>query len=87
MTRTALLNPFNLNLNQEPAQVSNRRALLRATRATPVCSECRSDDIVAQAMVQWSNESQQWELADTFGLPAHCNGCNHACEITWLPQN
>ena len=87
MTRTALLNPFNLNLNQEPAQVSNRRALLRATRATPVCSECRSDDIVAQAMVQWSNESQQWELADTFGLPAHCNGCNHACEITWLPLN
>lgn len=24
------------------------------------------------ATVQWSNERQEWELADTFAKPAHC---------------
>jgi hypothetical protein len=85
MTRSALLNPFNLS--QEPAPIANRRAILRATRTTPVCSDCQSDDIISHATVQWSNESQQWELADTFDQPAHCNHCNGPCGITWLPLN
>ena len=59
----------------------------RATRSTPVCSVCRSDDIIAHATVQWSNESQEWELANTFGLPAHCNQCNAVCDMLWLPLN
>jgi hypothetical protein len=85
MTRSALLNPFNLN--QEPTQLVNRRAARRATRATPVCSNCQSDDIISHATAQWSNESQEWELADTFGQPAHCNRCNSPCGIAWLPLN
>jgi len=84
MPHALLLNPFSLN--QEPAQIVNRRAS-RATRSTPVCSHCRSDDIISQATAQWSNESQEWELASTFGQPAHCNHCNRACDITWLPLN
>jgi hypothetical protein len=54
---------------------------------TPVCAHCRSDDIISHATVQWSNESQEWELASTFGQPAHCNHCSSACEITWMPMN
>jgi hypothetical protein len=81
MRHAALLNPFNLNA--EPAQTLGRRA----TRSTPVCSHCNSDDIISHATVQWSNESQEWELANTFAQPAHCNSCNGACDVVWLTMN
>ena len=81
MKHALLLNPFNLN--QEPAQITGRRA----ARSTPVCASCGSDDITSGATVQWSNEAQQWELASTFHQPAHCNACASACEIVWLPLN
>jgi hypothetical protein len=82
MKHASLLNPFNLSLEPaKPAKLFSRQA----SRSTPVCSHCRSDDIISHATVQWSNEQQQWELAATFGLPTHCNHCNCACEITWLP--
>jgi hypothetical protein len=48
-----------------------------------VCSRCESDDIISYVTAQWSNESQEWELANTFDQPAHCNRCNSACEISW----
>jgi hypothetical protein len=89
MTRASLLNPFNLyqepghSSNQKPARIVN----LRTTRSTPVCSHCQSDDIISHATVQWSNESQEWELANTFGEPAHCIRCNGPCGIVWLPLN
>jgi hypothetical protein len=82
MREALLLNPFNAS--PEPAQTVNRRA---TTRSTPVCSNCQSDDIVSHALAQWSNEAQEWQLADTFGQPAHCNGCNGPCGIVWLPLN
>ncbi len=81
MKHASLLNPFNLS--QEPAGIVHRHA----AQSTPVCSTCRSDDITARATVQWSNESQAWELANTFDQPTHCNNCNSACGITWLPLN
>jgi hypothetical protein len=81
MTHTLLLNPFNLN--QEPVRTVHRRT----ARSTPVCSNCQSDDILSHATAQWSNESQEWELANTFGQPAHCNRCNGPCAITWLQLN
>jgi len=81
MRQALLLNPFNSN--PEPAQIVNRRA----TRSTPVCSNCQSDDIISHAVAQWSNESQEWQLASTFAQPAHCKGCNSACGIVWLPLN
>ena len=80
----SLLNPFNQN--QEPAKPV-RTVNHAASRSTPVCAACQSDDVIAHAIIQWSNESQEWELASTFGQPAHCNHCNGACDITWLPLN
>ncbi len=82
MTHPSLLNPFNSS--QELAKKLFKR---RATRSTPVCSNCQSDDIISHATAQWSNESQEWELADTFAQPAHCNRCNSACGLVWLPIN
>ena len=81
MTHPSLLNPFNPN--QESAKIFNRRE----TGSTPVCSNCQSDDIISHAIAQWSNESQEWELANTFAQPAHCNRCNGPCGIVWLPLN
>jgi hypothetical protein len=84
MKHAALLNPFNLN--QEPSKPP-RTVNRLASRLTPVCSACQSDDIIASATVQWSNESQEWELANTFDRPTHCNNCKRACEIVWRPLN
>lgn len=84
MKQALLLNPFSPNPEPaQPAQFAKRLAV----RSTPVCSSCHSDDIVSHAVAQWSNESQEWQLASTFRQPAHCNGCNGPCDITWLPLN
>ena len=87
MTHALLLNPFSstqFNSAGEPAAIVHRPTS-PATRSTPVCAVCQSDDIIAQATAQWSNESQAWELAATFGQPAHCVSCNGPCGIVWLP--
>jgi hypothetical protein len=80
MREALLLNPFNKPV---AAKIINRRA----SRSTPVCARCESDDILSYVTAQWSNESQQWELANTFDQPAHCNGCKGSCDIVWLPLN
>jgi len=84
MSYPLLLNPFHSK--QEPAESAGRQAVLSG-RATPVCSNCGSDDIISQATAQWSNEKQEWELANTFAQPAHCNSCNRSCDVVWLPLN
>lgn len=86
MTHHLLSNPFSKQENLERAEETRRRAML-TSRSTPVCGHCRSDDIVSQATAQWSNEKQEWELANTFAQPARCNTCNQPCEIVWLPLN
>jgi hypothetical protein len=85
MTHPSLLNPFHAD--QEPAKNFRPPAAPAAARTTPVCSNCQSDDLIGHATVQWSNESQDWELANTFAQPAHCNHCNGPCDIVWLPLN
>jgi hypothetical protein len=85
MTYHLLSNPFHSKQEQERAE-ETRRAML-SSRSTPVCGHCRSDDITCVATAQWSNEKQEWELANTFARPAHCNSCNQDSEIVWLPLN
>jgi hypothetical protein len=82
MREALLLNPFSSN----PEPGKKRPTTRPTTRSTPVCSNCQSDDIVSHAVAQWSNESQEWQLASTFGQPAHCNDCNGPCGIVWLPR-
>jgi hypothetical protein len=85
MRRSALVNPFSLvpDVPRPPGGQSMRRD----ARSTPVCANCRSDDIVCHATAQWSNESQEWQLTGTFGQPARCENCNDSCSIIWLPPN
>jgi hypothetical protein len=84
MRHAALLNPFNLKQERSLKQETPRLVGVRATRSTPVCSICSSDDIISHATAQWSNETQEWELADTFNQPAHCKSCNRPCDVVWL---
>jgi hypothetical protein len=58
MREALLVNPFNLKQGGS-AKIVN----LRASRSTPVCSNCQSDDVISHAIAQWSNESQEWQLA------------------------
>jgi hypothetical protein len=87
MTHYLLFNPFHSKQDGQDRGGEARRHAVHASRSTPVCGHCRSDDIVSQATAQWSNEKQEWELANTFAQPARCNSCNIVCEIVWLPLN
>ncbi len=88
MKHSLLCNPFHPRQEPAPERAPpTPRQVYLSVRATPVCGHCRSDDIVSNATVQWSNERQEWELADTFAKPALCNSCNITCEIVWLPLN
>ena len=98
MRHAALLNPFSLGPEPgrpEPVQIVSRQDVAsrqdqvrlvsrQSARSTPVCSRCESDDIISHVTAQWSNEQQQWELANSFDRPAHCNHCNGACDIKWV---
>jgi hypothetical protein len=81
MREALLVNPFNSKQGQ--AQLVSRRA----SPSTPACSTCQSYDVISHVVAQWSNESQEWQLASTFNQPAHCNGCNGPCDLVWLPLN
>jgi hypothetical protein len=84
MRHPSLINPFSL-IAEVPRTIDDRTG--RVTRSTPVCSNCSSDDILCHATIQWSNESQEWQLTGTFGQPAHCNNCNRSRSIAWLTLN
>ena len=86
MARTPLLNPFALSTSESlPSQRSAHKP--QSSRTAPVCSKCKSEDIITNAVAQWSNEAQEWQLADTFDKEGYCHNCHAPCEIVWLPFN
>ncbi|MBR1276650.1 hypothetical protein [Bradyrhizobium sp. AUGA SZCCT0283] len=90
LRRVKLMNPFEIvhdRIAPERPQPAEYKGINRAARATPVCAACGSDDIICQATAQWSNEAQEWQLANTFNQPAHCNTCNHHGNLVWLAMN
>jgi hypothetical protein len=100
LRRVKLMNPFEIAqdlvnqdlVNQdriapERPQPVERKVVNLAARSTPVCAACGSDDIICHATAQWSNEAQEWQLANTFNQPAHCNTCKSDCNLVWLTLN
>ena len=95
LRRLRLVNPFETTQDRiaqdripsERAQPPELKVANRAARSTPVCAACGSDDIICQATAQWSNEAQEWQLANTFNQPAHCNTCQHDGNLVWLTLN
>jgi len=86
MRRDTLVNPFD-RLPEASPRTAGERPTTGAARSTPVCSNCNSDDIVCRSSAQWSNEAQEWQLANTFNQPAHCNTCNHDGNLVWQTLN
>ena len=90
-----LVNPFETTedrvtqdrVTQDRPQPIERKVINRAARSTPVCAACGSDDIICHATAQWSNEAQEWQLANTFNQPARCNTCNHDGNLVWQTLN
>ena len=90
LRRVKLMNPFEIvqdRLAPERPQPIERKVVNRAARSTPVCDACGSDDIICHATAQWSNEAQEWQLANTFNQPAHCNTCHRDVNLVWLTLN
>jgi hypothetical protein len=92
LRRVKLMNPFEIVQDrlaperQQPQPVE-RVVINRAARSTPVCAACGSDDIICHATAQWSNEAQEWQLANTFNQPARCNTCHSDVNLVWLTLN
>jgi hypothetical protein len=95
LRRLRLVNPFETTQDRitqdriisERAPSLERKMPNLAARSTPVCVACGSDDIICHATAQWSNEAQEWQLANTFNQPAHCNTCQHDGSLVWLTLN
>lgn len=93
LRRVKLMNPFEIAQDRATTDrplsqpVERKLAVTRAARATPVCSACGSDDIICRATAQWSNEAQEWQLADTFNQPARCNSCHTDTSLVWQSLN
>lgn len=45
------------------------------TRDAPVCQECGSLDVKADAYAAWDTDTQQWDVAETFDKGAVCEDC------------
>ncbi|PWT88727.1 MAG: hypothetical protein C5B56_08310 [Proteobacteria bacterium] len=54
-------------------------------RVRMVCSECDSEDVLADAYAQWDPMSQVWELVETFPKGAYCAGCGCGTRIEEQP--
>lgn len=50
----------------------------------PVCSECKSADVMADAYASWNREHGCWELDNTFDKGAYCNHCAGETSLKWV---
>jgi hypothetical protein len=54
-------------------------------RQKPVCAECGSDHVRADAYAVWDIENQQWQLSATFDKGSVCETCeSDECRIEWV---
>lgn len=50
----------------------------------PICEECGSEKVVADAFVQWNIEKQSWEVQVAFDKDSTCHECGDARNIIWV---
>lgn len=51
----------------------------------PVCKQCGSGDVQADAWATWNMESQSWEVSFTSDdKGAYCNRCDGETRLTWI---
>lgn len=50
----------------------------------PVCRECGSDDVLADAYAEWHVGLQEWLVQNTFDKGSVCNACGGECRLKWV---
>lgn len=50
----------------------------------PVCSECGSDDVKADAYAEWRVDLQEWQVQNTFDKGSVCEDCGGECRLNWV---
>lgn len=49
----------------------------------PLCSDCGSADVMADAYVEWNDDKQDWEVQNVFEKGAFCNDCGGETSLDW----
>lgn len=52
----------------------------------PVCTQCGSDDVLADAYAWWDVDKQEWALSNTFDN-SYCEDCEGECSLEWVPAD
>jgi hypothetical protein len=55
----------------------------RKPKRLPICTECGSADVRADAYAEWDAENQCWSLVTTFDN-TDCENCGGECSIEWV---
>jgi hypothetical protein len=57
-------------------------------RVIPLCAECSSNNVVADAAARWNIESQDWEVVTIFDKGHCCDDCGAAdIQFAWANEN
>lgn len=51
----------------------------------PVCAECGSDSIAAEAAARWSDELQSWVVSAVYDTGYFCDDCEGETRIEYKP--
>lgn len=69
------------------ALVKTAASALKPTEehTVPVCRECGSESVVADAAARWSTEERRWEVSNVFDNGHHCDDCDAETRIDYKP--
>lgn len=52
-------------------------------REQPICSKCKSTEVLSDAYAVWDLKQQYWVLQNTFNKGSYCNKCDGECRLEW----
>jgi hypothetical protein len=56
-------------------------------KSVPVCPECGSDNVAADAAARWNTENQDWEVSNIFDKGHGCDDCGaQDIEFEWIEK-
>ena len=66
---------------------SRERTGAAQRRTVPVCSECGSGNVCADAAARWDAGSQEWEVVNVFDKGHSCDDCQHCdARLEWKEE-
>ena len=68
-----------MNSQEEKGKIMNKNRLQK-----PICSHCKSDEIVANACATWDMKKQQWIIETIYDNGHSCMMCDADALIEWV---